>query len=85
MKVLPILIFFAAAGVGSNLIFFNHVSQLNYQNAMLTFQVNSLERKLAHLHKTQSLQTHKMKSRNSLTTATELDESLRVSHRSRYQ
>ena len=47
MKVLPVLIFAAAAGVGSSVMFFKHTTQLNYDNAMLTLRVYQLERRLA--------------------------------------
>ena len=49
MRVLPTLIFAAAAGLGSNVMFFKHTSQLNYDNAVLTLRVHQLERRLAAL------------------------------------
>ena len=51
MKILPMLVFAAAAGVGSGAMSFKQVMQLNYENAKLTLQVHNLERKFIGLHK----------------------------------
>lgn len=47
MRMLPLLVFAAAAGVGSGMASFKYASQLNYDNAMLTLRVNRAERELA--------------------------------------
>ncbi len=49
MRVLPLLVFAAAAGVSSGVMSFKHTSQLSYDNAMLALQVRDLERKVAGL------------------------------------
>ncbi len=51
MKILPLLVFAAAAGVGSGVMSFKYVSQLNYDNVVLTLRVNHLEREVSGLRK----------------------------------
>ncbi len=57
MKVLPLLVFAAAAGVGSGVMFFKHTSQLGYENAVLTLRVHKLERAIAGLREAQLRET----------------------------
>lgn len=51
MRIFPLVVFAAAAGVGSGLASFKYTSQLNYDNAMLTLRVQLAERRIAELRK----------------------------------
>lgn len=53
MKVLPLLVFCASVGAVSSVMYFNHTVQLIRDNALLVFRVNSLERQLAAVRKSQ--------------------------------
>ncbi len=50
MRLLPLMVFAASAGVGSGMASFKYASQLNYDNAMLTLRVHQAERRIADLH-----------------------------------
>lgn len=53
MRVFPLVVFAAAAGIGSGMASFKYASQLNYENAMLTLRVHQAERRIAALQEQQ--------------------------------